>query len=316
MEQVLTLTQKDLPDILALMQLIQPHLPRTQELLNWQYFECPHGVSRLYGMRDQNKLVAIYTGITNLVQVGSDLKTARMIQDVMTHPDYRGRGYLHLLAERCLQDMLQAGELGFTFPNEKSENSFRRTGWRELGRVPLRNKAPRSKTLDTQALKLNEGFTEVSDTFHSSVDEIWKNAGLPVGVARTAKYLNWRYQKPGVTYHKYLIGNNTGYLVLKYFNSGTDKNLHICDLLVKKEKINEVENILRFIENLAIENNVSQMTAWLSEIHPYSYAFNQFGLRLKPEYFRYVFVCFPDPKDEVLANIGLWQLTQGDSDVY
>ena len=29
----------------------------------------------------------------------------RMIQDVMTHPDYRGQGYLHKLSAICLEDM-------------------------------------------------------------------------------------------------------------------------------------------------------------------------------------------------------------------
>ncbi len=63
-----------------------------------------------------------------------------MVQDVMTHPNYRGRGFLHWLATVCLEDMRNDGAIGYTFPNKLSEGSFRRTGWAELSPIPLRSK--------------------------------------------------------------------------------------------------------------------------------------------------------------------------------
>ena len=37
---------------------------------------------------------------------------------------------------------------------------------------------------------------EVS-AFDLSIDAIWPDAGIPVGVMRSAEFLNWRYERPG-----------------------------------------------------------------------------------------------------------------------
>src|SRR5688572_5500802 len=89
--------EADLPEILELNRLIQPHLRRSLELLRWQYFETPAHDSRIYLAREPHTqaLIASYGAVSQWLQVGSARTKGWMIQDVMTHPDHRGKGLLH-----------------------------------------------------------------------------------------------------------------------------------------------------------------------------------------------------------------------------
>src|ERR1700680_4648736 len=137
--QICELSENDSGQILGLINRIQPGTPWNSEHLRWQYLEPQAGPANLYGIRDpQGNLIAFYSAVAHRVKIGNQIIIARMVQDVMTHPDHRGRGYLHQLAEECLENIIQSGEVAYTFPNQKSENSFRRTGWTELGRGPWR----------------------------------------------------------------------------------------------------------------------------------------------------------------------------------
>ena len=89
----------------------------------------------------EKKVVAIYAAVPKKIKFENYNFKARMIQDVMTHPDYRGQGFLHKLSAICLADMKKNKEIGYTFPNEKSEKSFRRNNWHELCGIPLRTKS-------------------------------------------------------------------------------------------------------------------------------------------------------------------------------
>ena len=110
------------------MQYIQPQIIRSIELLQWQYLESPGGPGQIFTLWESETLAAVYCAVAQRFQVGPIIFLGRMVQDVMTHPNYRGRGFLHRLATVCLEDMRNDGAIGYTFPNELSEGSFRRTG--------------------------------------------------------------------------------------------------------------------------------------------------------------------------------------------
>lgn len=304
------LSQNDSSEILELINHIQPDIPWSKEHLLWQYFETPAGPARLYGIKDpQGKLIAFYAAVAQRIRMGSRRVAARMIQDVMTHPDYRGRGLLHQLAEECCRDIEESGEVGYTFPNEKSANSFRRTGWTELCSVPWRKKSlgPTSSfgnpTLD---------IYEVKGLFGDVVSVIWDSRNLTVGVDRDAAYLNWRYSKPATTYFKFLVNDSEGLMVLKLYR----QTLHICDLMTRSDKLKNVPAMLKFCENFGAQRGVNVITAWLPSGHPCSYAFDQYGLEMVTDVTRYVFVHPGKNTAHELTNPSLWHVTQGDSDIY
>ena len=307
-----TLAAKDADLILELINVIQPSSPWTHEHLRWQYFEPPAGAARLYGIRDGRRLVSFYAAVAHDFRMVERSVTARRVQDVMTHPDYRGRGFLHALAECCLRDIVAGGDVGFTFPNTRSENSFRRTGWTELCAVPWRKKQldPTARTTRTQLV------LQPVSMFDDGISDLWDSAGFSVGGRRDSKYLNWRYKKPGNSYLKFLVGDGAGLLVLKIYDDGPRRILHVCELLLRSYEPPNVHDVLLSCEAMGVANGASLMTAWLPASHPYSQAFTDAGLRLSEDSGRYVFVHSGKYGPCALSNAASWHLTQGDSDIY
>ncbi|OFZ80476.1 MAG: hypothetical protein A2583_14340 [Bdellovibrionales bacterium RIFOXYD1_FULL_53_11] len=312
---IVKLTKDDSALMLDLINRIQPDIPWTPEHLEWQFFSPPAGHARLYGIKNYNGgLVAMYAAIAQQIRLENKLIPARMIQDVMTHPDYRGRGFLHHLAERCRDDMKKAGETGYTFPNEKSEKSFRRSGWTEICTVPIRKKSLNKPTGSSWLPYSN--IIPCTSGLNDSASSIWDSSGLSTGVHRNATYLNWRYGKPGVKYSRFMVGSDNGYLVLKLYDGDSFKALHICDLVTKENRRNCIGDMLGFCEQFALQNGATELTAWLPEAHPYSPDLNKAGLPVSGNHKRFVFVLPGTEQAKNLANSGLWHLTQGDSDVY
>jgi hypothetical protein len=301
-------TPADAPALLALINLIQPHVPWDEAHLRWQFFEPPAGPARLYVVRDGADIVSLYAAIAQRLRTPAGLAPAFMIQDVMTRPDFRGRGLLHLLGARCLEEIRADGATGYTFPNKLSEGSFRRTGWSEWGRVPARTAELRERAEQAaQALvePITGGFTE-EDT------AAWAASGLGVGVHRDAAFLDWRYRKPGATYERFRVRGGRGFLVLKVYDAPAGRTVHVCDLVLRADARDELAPLLRFVLALASVRGARRVTAWLPDGHPYAAAFDEAGLRLDADSDRYVFLTGPTGVDAGAP----WHLTQGDSDVY
>lgn len=286
-----------------------PHVRTSEEFLRWQFFDHPAGEARIYVIRDRERIVSMYAAVRQRVLVGDRVRDARMIQDVMTLPDYRGRGCLHLQAQRCWDDMTKSKEVGYTFPNAQSERSFRRTGWHEYGRVPLR-----TKDLTTQSDgPTPSGYTELK-SFDGAVSDIWSRSGMQLGVHRDAAYLNWRYRKPDCEYFSYLANGNRGFLVLKLYSEEDRRVVHICELVTDHRYSRQVENMLQFAEAFARARNADSLTCWLTHGHRYQVFFDAIGLRMVP-LDRCVFVK-ADLESDALVTRGVWHFSQGDSDVY
>jgi len=297
--------------MLDLINEIQPSLPWSAEHLRWQFFDNPAGDALLYAIEDGGRLVSLYAAIPHWVDVSTSNHRAYMVQDVMTHGDYRGRGYLNYLASQCKVGIQEEGAIGYTFPNKLSENSFRRSQWTELMRVPYRS-------VKIDAVTLGEQDTDVSEvsSFPERVSDIWASSGLVVGVRRDKPYLDWRYGRPDATYHRFILGADEGFLVLKLYRSGDQWILHICDLLAVAENPAMVPRALTFVSRFAQENRAVTITCWMPENHPYARSLDAFGLGFVPDHDRFGFVLPPDSLASTVCDPANWHLTQGDSDVY
>jgi len=302
-------TREDIDHIVALRQACMPHVVTTRELIEWQFFDHPAGSARVYVIRSPDEIVSMYTAVQQNIRIGNTVRKGRMVQDVMTLPDYRGRGYLHQQGFRCWQDMTETEEIGYTFPNQHSENSFRRTGWQELSRVPLRI------LMVSKSIPKPPAHTyRVVKKFTSQATDIWQQSSLPIGVHRDAAYLNWRYSKPDSLYSRFMINEDKGVLVLKLFNDGRKCVAHICDLFVIDSHQTIVEDALLFSNEFARKHNAGSLTCWLPEKHHYERAFDTIGFE-KEHLDRFVFVKPALPSDHLVTE-SPWHFSQGDSDVY
>lgn len=305
----------DAQSILNLINLVQPQVPWSLSHFQWQFRDSPYGPAKLYLVKKLNgQVVSLYAAIAQRIAINGKSFQARMVQDVMTHPDYRGRGFLHDLGRRCLDDIRSTGEIGYTFPNERSEKSFRRNGWKELCPIPTR-----IKLLDKERSSDVKNEVEVlplKGPFGNSLAEIWKLSNLQIGVDRNTDFLNWRYSKPNIEYRKFIINSGEGLLILKFYSSSNEKSLHICDLFVKENCQGIIPSILSFCEDLGRTEKANFLTAWLPEKHPYADPFNAVGLKIQNSSSRFFFVYPTTESIGLIQDPTLWHLSHGDSDVY
>jgi GNAT superfamily N-acetyltransferase len=293
----------DAGELLKLINQVQPHVPWNDEHLRWQFFQPPAGEARLYVIRHQASIVALYAAIRQRVRLEGEVHPAWMVQDVMTHPDHRGKGYLHRLGEACLTEIRGDGAVGYTFPNKQSEGSFRRTGWDTLCPAPAR-----SAPVPGDATSESAPLIAPDPGFRQEDEEAWQDSDAGAGVERTLDFLRWRYTKPGQRYDRFSIAGDGGYMVLKEFRAGATATVHICDLVLRRSRRHLVSDALRIAFDHARSRGAGTVTAWLPHGHPYAEDFDRQGLVLQPNGDRWVFV--------TRGATVPWHLSQGDSDVY
>jgi len=304
-------TLKDANKILELINLIQPEDPWSYEYLMWQYFSS-QGNANLYLIVNDETIVSLYAAVKKKIYVNGEIKEAFMIQDVMTLPDFRGRGFLNHLGRLCINDIVDSKSFAYVFPNKLSENSFRRNRWMELTKIPLRTM---EITSNGENFKTSEGLVDTIEEFDDTATSIWHNSGLVIGVHRDDLFLNWRYTRPATTYFRFYLKKDKGFFILKIFEKDNQKKIHILDLVVCRTAKNLIMPALQFIKHFAATNSVNVITCWLSKQHPYSDIFDEFGLLLNANTERFAFVISPENKKD-FSDVNRWHLTQGDSDVY
>jgi hypothetical protein len=311
-------TEADSGAILRLVNLIQPAIPWTPEHLRWQFFEPPFGPAQLQVIEDHaDGIVALYAAVGQRLQCGQRILTARMVQDVMTAPAYRGRGFLNHLGGLCRAAMQERGEAGYTFPRvgSTSANSFKRNGWHELCRVPLRSKSLAGGHISDDVCEVVRPLS-LGEQYDHRATSAWEGSGLRIGVARTSAFLNWRYAKPGVEYLRFHVGESGGFLILKPYFHGERRVVHLCDLVVPQEDRRLLTGVLSRCEAIARGLGAQEVTAWLVAGHPYAADFDAGGWTLSREQTHSIFVLPPKGLDSAFLDPAAWHISQGDSDVY
>lgn len=308
----------ELNEILELMNVVQPHIDRSLDLLRWQYFESPAGPGQIYLLKDNGEIATIICAAATKIQAGTQVLPARILQDGMTHPDFRRRGLFHKLAQHCFEDLARDSFVSYGFPNRFSQGLLRKAGWKRLCSVPtrLKNLAGWKKTHYDLSVK------ELLTPFDSSASNIWMEAKCSsvdhsvddsIAIFRDSDYLNWRYGKTNQVYHRFLAEGDKGLVILKNFDNGTENVVHICELFVRASHLVLIEPILQFCQQFAIECGANTITAWLPPEHAYAHAFDAEGIGLV-ETDRNVIVAVPASHQDVLDK--RWYFSQGDSDVY
>jgi len=302
-------TRADIDQIIALRQACMPHVPTSKSLIEWQFFKNPLGTSNVYVIRSSAGLVSMIATLPRNIRVRDEVRKGRTMVDIMTLPDYRGQGLAHQHGFRCWQDMTDAEELAYILPNQHSQKSFRRAGWTELSRVPLR-----LAKVDQSASRPFSHTYQKLESFDSRATDIWDSCPFPVGVHRNAAYLNWRYSKPDSVYNCFMIGDDQGVVVLKLFSEGSKRLAHICELFVTDSQPALVEDALLFCHDFATRSSAKTLTCWLSEGHVDEPVYTAFGFKIQ-HLERFIFFKPAIASDKTLKDI-TWHFSQGDSDVY
>ena len=116
-EDIIALTENDIPDMLALINQVQPGF----------FFKDTPLLGQYYGIRQEGALVAVAgerTKVTGMVEVSA----------VCTHPSFTGRGYAQQLVTHIVNSNVAAGNalyLHFLTSNERARKVYELLGFKD-----------------------------------------------------------------------------------------------------------------------------------------------------------------------------------------
>lgn len=196
--------------------------------LEWQYDKNPAGQAYELITKTGDRITGHCAAIPMRHKIGPDIRTGSLGVNVMTHPDYRGRGIYVILQKEvdrlCGRNNIQ---FNFGFSNEYSHrNCLRRLGYQEIGRFPLwilpfnlnriaRTRQPKQGWFMRAAAfsanpfwrlysavsgtrgKARSLTVERVDSFAPEFDRLWQKAqtGATNILIRDQAYLNWRFTR-------------------------------------------------------------------------------------------------------------------------
>jgi GNAT superfamily N-acetyltransferase len=218
----------------------------------WQYDQNPSGPAYELITKKGSFVTGHCAAIPMRHKIGPDICKGSLGVNVMTHPEYRGRGIYVILQREvdslCGKDHIQ---FNFGFSNEYSQrNCLRRLGYQEIGRFPLwmlpfdLNRIVASRTPKQGALMRAAAFAanpfwglarsmfslrrkdrsmeiEAATEIPEDFDEFWQKvqADHTNILVRDRAYLEWRFiRHPTRTYKVFIArskGELRGYLVAR-----------------------------------------------------------------------------------------------------
>jgi GNAT superfamily N-acetyltransferase len=192
---------------------------------NWLYKENPDGPAKLWVLMhsDTNSIVGSAAVVPRRMYVGKQEMHCALLADLWTHPEYRTLGPALKLQRACLDEIRTAGySLYYDFPQSGMLAVHKRLGIeashqlvrlnkplnveRKFGKVAqipvlgrlLTGGTNRLLALGDELRSHRSGcvISEQKDTFGEDITAFTRQQSSSYGVcvARTATYLNWRFQ--------------------------------------------------------------------------------------------------------------------------
>ena len=237
---------------------------------HWQYESnpCNRAEAPVWVAESDGRIVSLHAAIPAVLNCGGKEERASWSVDLMTHPQYRGKGIFNDLTNKMMKESKQEGvSIFLVLPNRNSGPVLRKRGWLQISSVPHMIKPLKLLSLVRQVRIRSAPKASVGALFHVmhriSALRTRRDARIPSRVviskigsfdertdtlfAQTAKaydfivvrkrqYLNWRYA--GCKHREYTIflaewkDEVLGYIVLA-LRSSSPANGFIVDFLTK-----------------------------------------------------------------------------------
>jgi len=321
----------------------------------WKFEKGPFKPAQILVAESDNAIVGIRPTILLPVKSGKEVSIAGLNVDVMTHPEFRGRGIFSTLVQESFKLLNEQGiNFAFTFPNENSYPGYvRKLQWLHVCSLLLLAKPLNINNIVKKYIKnpslqkptallmrsinstlLSERLSSANGlqinriySFDDHFDELWRKASSQFNlvVVRDKKYLNWRYiDRPGQEYTIFSAQRGkdlVGYIILKSNVEMFDLMLGlIIDMLTSED--NHVADLLisQAIEYFR-EQKVDAIGCVMLKHVPYYKALKKAGFISIPKLLShkefYFMVCLNSTEilSELVKNPANWFLTWGDYDI-
>lgn len=317
--EIVEANKEDHQNLLGFLVTSYPDLGWSEQFMQWQYYDNPSGVAKSWVAKHNGNVIANYTAIPHQLKLNNKLEKSWRVQDVITHPDYRGLGLYSLLSDSA-NEFLQSKEfpLNFTFPNENSHSVFIKRNWINPNRIPLWILVEPENAITPS---LNIEVQPLSEFTHND-ESIWKNYcdSRTIAVERSANFLNWRYiQNPRGGYSPFRLtdGDKSAICVIKsYENPKGEKYAHLMDYFFEDEF--RFEEIINFFLLFSKEKNIKLSSTWSQPNSEISRCLSENNFKLDVQLTRWhvLNINSHELNRSDVIDFSNWHISMGDSDVF
>jgi len=235
--------------------------------------ENPAGRVDSWVTEEDGRILGQYRLLWMDLKLKNHVLKAAQGMDEMTHPDYRRQGINYGLARHAVAEAGRNGvQIVFGFVEHASpayyanlkngwffvgtmRQLFKPINWKNLFRSKVNN--PRVATiLAVVATWLSDGmvfktrnpsvqqglFIEQIKSFDERISSLWARVAdrYPIMVARSQRYLNWRYASSGQNYRIFIARRSDeilGYLILRHQTTHGIVVTYIFDILAESDEV-------------------------------------------------------------------------------
>jgi predicted N-acetyltransferase YhbS len=216
---------------------------RTAMEWSWAFQEGPLGPADIVIALEGDTVVAHAATLRRAAQIQGETTIFGQSVDAMTHPDWQKQGLNQRLQETLSELHRAAGvEWVYGFSNELSTRLVtERQGRRSLGPFPLLARPLRTGFGALRRLGRSPGPPAIHPAdIPRDIDSLSHAAAAwhSVGVLRDRAYLEWRYRRPGGSYHaitQRAAGELEGFGVLAIRNQGPLRAAFVAEAIVGED---------------------------------------------------------------------------------
>lgn len=317
----------------------------------WRYLDNPPEEALIIVAEADGRIVGAQPSHVIRIEChGSDVR-GLLLLDVMTHPDFRGRGVFAAVVETLREDAHAHGlRILLTTPNEAAARGFRHLDqWRCLGELsplllPIEPGAVLSRRRSIQsalrplsrlpfltgrhllAHQVPAHIEHDATQFASPNDMLWRRfrGTSPCTLVRDDRFIRWRYSQKPRRYRLYSLADGAGSTALAVTAPGRLLGrdlLLLVDLMIPHDSSAMLENLLAAVYRDAESLGVAAIMTYLSPGSPLMGPLRASGFWIIPSILRprpYTVWGAGDAGNDqgrALLDFGAWHMMMADSDL-
>ncbi|MDP6173588.1 MAG: GNAT family N-acetyltransferase [Rhodospirillales bacterium] len=302
-----------------------PHL-RTTGYWRWANQEGPFGPSIVEVIQDGPRIVGHYAIKPMGFELAGQSLMGGFALHAVIHEDYRDFSNLMTLLDRTADRCGDAGlDFLYGFPNDNIwAVNKRMMNWREidqlkplqlpLNRMESRESTPSGRIEIKRIAAFDEGF-----------DGLWRNSvehdAALNAVARDRRFLTWRFSCHPLhhypAYGAFRDGRPVGLAVLKIYWNGEKKTGHLVELVISKEKTDQVrEALLAHVFATFRWQKVDLISLWMSPANPHLPCLTKMGFEGGDWHTNFGYLPLNPALSDGLSQTANWHLSMADSDAF
>ena len=252
---------------------------------------------------DDGKIVANYSAMPCEVCLGEKRLKAALVCNIMTHPDYSGKGLFVKLANALHEEMKRRGyALAYVFPNLYSNKTITHSlNWKDIYEIPTMQK-------NIENLNANINLSRfLANLYVISPEAIKWKAEDKLCVGKSYDYIKWRYLDNAGDYK--FLGFKENWAIIK----GYQDELNITEFHCVDEDCAE------FLVTLIVFakcNGYNKVTSWAPINSFLHYQMEKLGFFVTSPVRYFAATVFDEKLDIDVYDFRNWHLCMGDDNVY